>query len=63
MRQQTEWTEILAVIGLTVALGLLAPGPRPRPPVSATAAPAAVSDTVVRDGTAPPVTVPVTSPR
>ena len=61
--RQPEWTEILAVIGLTVALGLLAPGPRPRPPVSATAAPAAVSDTVARDGTASPVTVPVTSPR
>jgi hypothetical protein len=62
--QRLEWTEILAVIGLTVALGLLAPGPRPRPPVSATAAPAAVSDTVARDGTAlPPVTVPVNSPR
>jgi hypothetical protein len=59
-----EWTEILVVIGLTVALGLLAPGPRPRSPVSASAAPAAVSDTVARDGTAPPpVTVPVTSPR
>ena len=59
-----EWTEILAVIGLTVALGLVAPGPRPRSPVSASAAPAAVSDTVVRDGPAPPrATVPVTSPR
>ena len=61
--RQPEWTEILAVIGLTAALGLLAPGPRPRPPVSATAAPAAVSATVARDGTASPVTVPVTSPR
>ena len=62
--RRPEWTEILAVIGLTVALGLLAPGPRPRSPVSATAAPAAVSDVAVRDGTAPPpVTVPVTSPR
>jgi hypothetical protein len=61
--RRPEWTEILAVIGLTVTLGLLAPGPRPRSPVSATAAPAAVSDTAVRDGTAPPVTVPVTSPR
>jgi len=61
--RRPEWTEILAVIGLTVALGLLAPGPRPRTPVSATAAPAAVSDPAARDGTAPPVTVPVTSPR
>jgi len=61
--RRPEWTEILAVIGLTVALGLLAPGPRSRPPVSATAAPAAASDTVVRDGTAPaPITMPVTSP-
>ena len=51
--RRLEWTEILAVIGLTVALGLVAPGPRPRPP-------AAVSDTVARDGQ---VTVPVTSPR
>jgi len=58
--RRPEWTEILAVIGLTVALGLLAPGPRSRPPVSATAAPASVSDTVARDGQ---VTVPVTSPR
>ena len=58
--RRLEWTEILAVIGLTVALGLLAPGPHPRPPVSATAAPVAVSDTVARDGQ---VTVPVTSPR
>jgi len=58
--RQPEWMEILVVIGLTVALGLLAPGPRPRPPVSATAAPAAVAP----DGTTPPpVTVPVTSPR
>ena len=48
--RRLEWTEILAVIGLTVALGLMAPGPRPRPPVSATAAPAAVSDMVARDG-------------
>jgi hypothetical protein len=62
--RQPEWTEILAVIGLTMALGLLAPGPRPRPTVSATAAPAvAVSDTVARDGTAPPVPMPVSSPR
>jgi hypothetical protein len=62
--RRPEWTEILAVIGLTVALGLLAPGPRLRPPVSATAAPAAVPDTAVRDATAPPpITVPVTSPR
>jgi hypothetical protein len=61
--RRPEWTEILAVIGLTVALGLLAPGPRLRSPVSATAAPAAGSDMVVRDGTAPPVTMPVTSPR
>ena len=58
--RRPEWTEILAVIGLTVALGLLAPGPRPRSPASATAAPAAVSDTVARDGQ---MTVPVTSPR
>jgi hypothetical protein len=58
--RRPEWTEILAVIGLTVALGLLAPGPRLRPPVSATAAP----DTVVRNGPAPPaVPVPVNSPR
>ena len=48
---------------LQVALGLVAPGPRPRPPVSATAAPAAVSDMVARDGTTPPLTLPVTSPR
>lgn len=62
--RRPEWTEILAVIGLTVALGLLAPGPRPRSPVSATAAPADVSDLAVRGGTVrPPVTVPVTSPR
>lgn len=61
--RRPEWTEILAVIGLTVALGLLAPGPRPRTPVSAIAPPAAVSDPVARDGTAPLVTVPVTSPR
>ena len=61
--RRPEWTEILAVIGLTVALGLLAPGPRPRSPVSATAAPAAMSNTVAHDGTVPPVTVPVTSPR
>ena len=61
--RRPEWMEILAVIGLTVALGLLAPGPRPRSPVSATAAPAAVSDTMARDGMAAPVTVPVTSPR
>ena len=62
--RQPEWTEILAVIGLTVALGLLAPGPRPRSPVSATAAPADVSGLAVRGGTVrPPVTVPVTSPR
>jgi hypothetical protein len=62
--RRPERTEILAVIGLTVALGLLAPGPRPRSPVSATAAPAAVSDTTARDGTPPPsVTVPVNSPR
>ena len=61
--RRLEWTEILAVIGLTVALGLLAPGPRPRPPLSATAAPAAVSDTVARDKPAPAVTMPVTSPR
>ena len=62
--RRPEWTEILAVIGLTVALGLLAPGPRPRSTVSATAVPAAVSDTVMRDGTVlPPVTVPVNSPR
>jgi hypothetical protein len=62
--RQPEWTEILLVIGLTVVLGLLAPGPRLRPPVSATAAPAGVSDMVVRDRTAPPpLTVPVNSPR
>lgn len=61
--RRPEWTEILAVIGLTVALGLLAPGPRPRPPVSAIASPAAVADVVARDGQTPPVTVPVTSPR
>jgi hypothetical protein len=62
--RRPEWTEILAVIGLTVALGLLAPGPRPRSSVSATAAPSSVSDKVVLDGTAPPpVTVPVNSPR
>ena len=61
--RRPEWTEILAVIGLTVALGLLAPGPRPRSPVSATAAPVGVSDAVAPDGTAPPVTVPETSPR
>jgi hypothetical protein len=61
--RQPEWKEILAVIGLTVALGLLAPGPRPRPSLSATAAPAAVSDTVARDDLAPPLAVPVTSPR
>ena len=61
--RRPEWTEILAVIGLTVALGLLAPGPLPRSPVSATAGPAAVSDTVMRDGAASPVTAPVTSPR
>lgn len=59
--RQPEWTEILAVIGLTVALGLLAPGPRPHPTVSVTAIPAAVSDMAVRDGTALPVTEPVTS--
>jgi hypothetical protein len=61
--RQPEWTEILAVIGLTVAFGLMAPGPRPRLPASATAAPAAQSDTVVRDGAAAPTTQPVTSPR
>jgi hypothetical protein len=61
--RQPEWTEILAVIGLTVALGLMAPGPRPRPSGSAIAAPAAVSEVVARDGQAPPVTVPVTSAR
>jgi hypothetical protein len=61
--RQPEWTEILAVIGLTVALGLMAPGPRPRPLVSATAARAAVSDTMARDGSAPPLAVPVSSPR
>lgn len=36
--RQPEWTEILAVIGLTVALGLLAPEPRPRAVASALAA-------------------------
>ena len=50
--RRPEWTEILAVIGLTVALGLLAPG---RDPVLGSRPRARPSRLVARDGKVPPL--------
>ena len=56
------WTEILAVIALTVVLSLVAPSPRYRPPTRPTTVPAPAAQTSV--AAAPqPIPNEVTSPR
>lgn len=57
------WSEILAVIALTIVLGLVAPSPRYRPSARPTTVPAPAAQTSV--ATAAPQQIPneVTSPR
>jgi hypothetical protein len=57
------WTEILAVIAITIMLGLVAPSPRYRPPARPTTVPAPAAQTSVAAAVPQPVPNAVTSAR
>jgi hypothetical protein len=57
------WTEILAVMALTLMLGLVAPSPRYRPPARPTTVPAPAAQTSVASATQQAIPKEVTSPR
>jgi hypothetical protein len=57
------WTEILAVIAITIMLGLVAPSPRYRSPARPTTVPAPAAQTTVASAAPQPIPNEVTSPR